>query len=388
MENNPEKIALGLALSAILLAGVHCAYAETVYIAEINGNIDAGTYQYIKRVLDTAKSDGAGCVILRMDTVGGFIKPTKAINEEIVNSRSDVRVAAYSYKKFHGAFSAGAYVLMASPIAAVDPQGYVGSAQPRPADNETVQSMKEYMAGLADINNRNTSLAGLLVSNNAVVDGKTALSSGLVEYAPESVPELLRHLNLSGAQVVRFNPTIDEAMLSFFSSPQILSFLLLPGLLVLAYIIKTHDLRLVFVPAVCLVVFLWGLANIQFSLFGVGLVLLGICLVSLEMLTTRPTIFGMAGGLSVAVGMIIADIEPLYTPGMDVTLVVLFLSEALVLAFVLIANRFGRMRLEASQAGTEGLINEKGRVVEELRPNGVIKINGKLRQAYSFAEEK
>jgi len=225
--------------------------------------------------------------------------------------------------------------------------------------------MEEYITGLADINNRNTSLAGLLVSNNAVVDGKTALSSGLVEYAPESVPELLRHLNLSGAQVVRFNPTIDEAMLSFFSSPQILSFLLLPGLLVLAYIIKTHDLRLVFVPAVCLVVFLWGLANIQFSLFGVGLVLLGICLVSLEMLTTRPTIFGMAGGLSVAVGMIIADIEPLYTPGMDVTLVVLFLSEALVLAFVLIANRFGRMRLEASQAGTEGLINEKGRVVEE-----------------------
>jgi membrane-bound serine protease (ClpP class) len=388
METNKSKIAAWLALALFLLLAAPHASAKSVYVAEINGNIDAGTYQYLKRVLDTAKSDKADYVILKLDVSGGFIKPLREIDEEIVNSRGQVKVASYVSKKFKGAFSAGAYVLMASPVAAVDPQGYIGSAQPLPQDNRTIYPMADYMAGLADINHRNNSYSRFLVTNNTFIDGKTAKNRGLVEYNPESVQELMADLNISKEGVIIFNPTFDEMLLSFFSNPQIISFLLLTGCLVTVYIVRTRNIRLALIPVASFAIVLWGVTNIEFSLLGVGLIALGVGLVSVEMFSTRPTIFGIAGGLSVAVGSIISDAEPFFSPSIEVTLVTLLLSAVLMIASVFIANRFGRLHLEKSRAGTEALIKEKGRVVEELRPNGIIKVHGKLRQAYSFAEEK
>jgi membrane-bound serine protease (ClpP class) len=388
MENIKSKIAACLALILILLLAAPNAFAKTVYLAEVNGNIDAGTYQYLKRVLDTAKADKVELIILKMDVAGGFIKPVRGINEEIVNSRGQVKVATYVLKKFKGAFSAGAYVLMASPIAAVDPQGYIGSAQPLSTDNRTIYPMADYMAGLADINHRNSSYSRFLVTNNTFMDGKRAKYLGLIEYTPESVSELMADLNASEASLIVFSPNIDELLLSFFSNPQIICFLLLAGCLVTVYIARTRNVRLALIPIAAFAIVLWGVAIIEFSLLGMGLIALGVCLVAVEMFTTRPTIFGIAGGLSVAVGTIISDSEPFYTPGMEATIVMLGLSGILILTSVFIANRFGRMHLEKSRAGTEALIKEKGRVVEELRPNGIIKIQGKLRQAYSSAEEK
>jgi membrane-bound serine protease (ClpP class) len=386
MENNKLKIAAFLAL-ALILAAPH-VFAKTVYLAEVNGNIDAGTYQYLKRVLDTAKNEKVELIILKIDVAGGFIRPVRGINEEIVNSRGQVKVASYVSKKFKGAFSAGAYVLMASPIAAVDPQGYIGSAQPLPPDNRTIYPMADYMAGLADINHRNSSYSRFLVTNNTFIDGKRAKNLRLIEYTPESISELMNELNASEASVVIFGPTIDEMLLSFFSNPQIICFLFLTGCLVTVYIARTRNVRLAAIPVAAFAIVLWGVSSIEFSLFGIGLIALGVCLVAVEMFTTRPTIFGIAGGLSVAVGTIISDAEPFFTPGYDVTLVTLGLSGILMIASVFIANRFGRLHLEKTRAGTEALIKEKGRVVEELRPNGIIKIHGKLRQAYSYAEEK
>ncbi|MFZ2456239.1 MAG: NfeD family protein [Candidatus Altiarchaeia archaeon] len=388
MENNVSKIAACLALFLVLLLAASNACAKTAYLAEVNGNIDAGTYQYLKRVLDTAKSEKVDLVILKIDVSGGYIKPMRGINEEIVNSRGQVKVASYVSKKFKGAFSAGAYVLMASPIAAVDPQGYIGSAQPLSRDNTTIYPMADYMAGLADINHRNISFSRFLVTNNTFVDGKKAKDLGLVEYTPESVSELMTDLNDSDADLIMFSPTMDEMLLSFFSNPPTISFLLLTGCLASVYIARTRNIRLALIPLVSFAIVFWGVTSMEFSLLGIGLIVFGVCLVSAEMFSTRPTIFGIAGGLSVAVGTIISDSEPFFTPGLEATIVTLVLSGILIFASVFIANRFGRLHLESSRAGTEALIKEKGRVVEELRPNGIIKIHGKLRQAYSFAEEK
>ena len=388
MENYKTRIAVCLALALFLLLAVPHVSAKTVYLAEVNGNIDPGTYQYLKRVLDTAKTDKVDLIILKLDVAGGFINPTRGINEEIVDSRGQVKVASYVSKKFTGAFSAGAYVLMASPIAAVDPQGYIGSAQPLPPDNRTIYPMADYMAGLADINHRSISNSRFLVTNNTFLDGKTAKQRGLVEFTPESVSELMADLNVTGASVVIFSPTIDEMLLSLFSNPQIISFLLLAGCLVTVYIVRTRNPRLALIPIAAFAIVLWGVTNIEFSPLGIGLIALGVCLVSVEMFSTRPTIFGIAGGLSVAVGTIISDSEPFFTPSFEATIITLVLSAILMISSVYIANRFGRMHLENSRAGTEALIKQQGRVIEELRPNGLIKIHGKLRQAYSFAEEK
>lgn len=389
MEKYKVKLVPRMAAAVIiLLIASSLASAKTVYVADISGNIDAGTYQYVKRVLDTAKAENADYVILRIDTRGGFIKPVRGINEEIINSRDQVGVVSYASKKFTGAFSAGAYVLVASGTAAVDPQAYVGSAQPLIKDEKIISSMADYMGGLAEINRRNISAVRFLVTNNTVLDGKTAKSRGVVEYAPESMSELLDDLNVSGADIRSQNPSFDEALMSGLSNPQIISLLFLAGCLVTVYIIRTRNLRLALIPLVAFAIVLWGVANIEFSLLGIGLIILGVCLISVEMTNTRPAVFGIAGGLSIAVGIILSDSEPFFSSSIEITLASLALAEILVIIAVYVANRFGRSALEESRAGTEALIKEKGRVVEELRPNGTIKIHGKLRQAYSFAEEK
>ena len=55
MENDKAKLAAWLAAAVLTLLIVSpLASAKTVYVADINGNIDAGTYQYVKGVLDSA----------------------------------------------------------------------------------------------------------------------------------------------------------------------------------------------------------------------------------------------------------------------------------------------------------------------------------------------
>ncbi|MBN2251015.1 MAG: nodulation protein NfeD [Candidatus Altiarchaeota archaeon] len=383
-ENHPEIEFIAIALSLLLSAGA--AAGEVVYVAEIEGDIDAGTREYVNRVLGEAEGN-ADLVVLTINTRGGFLKAVQDVVDDVLES--EVPVAGLSSGKFRGAVSGGAYILMASDIAAADTQSFVGSARPLVPDNRSLIPMTEYMEGLAGINNRNVSAARTLVWNNSCIAGKEALEKGAIDYNAENVRELLGELNISTAQIKYFHKNPWELMLSALSNPQLISLLILLGFLAAVYAVKTRFIPLLILPAMSFLISLWGVNNMYFSLFAVGLVALGVSLVSIELRTTRPGIFGMSGILASSVGILMsAEGEPFYKPGVGNLVFAIFLCASSMLLFMLLANNVGRLRIEEKRAEIASLIGETGRVVEDLRPNGLVKIDETLHPAYALEEEQ
>lgn len=376
----PKFILIGLIL---LLAPI--ARGEVVHVAEIDGTINAGVAQYIKRVIEDAEKEDADLVVIKLDTPGGLIEATREIVRKILDSK--VKVAVFVHKEGGWAFSAGTYILMASDIATAHPQASIGSAQPFPAENKSINAMASYMVTLAETNNRNSSIARDFVVKNLDLTGKDALEKGVIEYTPRDLEQLLGELNMSQAQIKEVKPSFQEGLFSMISHPQLVSLLFLIGFLGIIYVIKTGELELSLIPAVALLLSLWGMGTIKFSPLGIALILIGIALLFMEFSQPGISIFGVSGGISILLGILTIDAEPFFTPSSEITFFVLGISIAIIVFFIIVANKVAISIGKRIKTGAEALLGEKGIVTEELKPRGLIKLHGELWTAISSDKE-
>src|SRR6185295_9792963 len=104
--------------------------SRTAYVLGIRGAIGPSVSDYIVRGLDKAQDAGAALVVLEMDTPGGLDTSMRGIIKAIL--ASSVPVATFVHPSGSRAASAGAYILLASHVAAMAPATNVGAATPVP----------------------------------------------------------------------------------------------------------------------------------------------------------------------------------------------------------------------------------------------------------------
>lgn len=100
----------------------------TAVLLDLEGALGVATAEYIVGGIEDAEARSANIVIIRMDTPGGLDRPMRAIISKILSS--SVPVATYVSPSGARADSAGAYILLASHIAAMAPTTHVGAATP------------------------------------------------------------------------------------------------------------------------------------------------------------------------------------------------------------------------------------------------------------------
>jgi membrane-bound serine protease (ClpP class) len=206
--NARSWIARLLSLAACLSFGLiatqpaQAQATDPIVSLRLNGVVDPFVADYLRGAIEGAERDGAPAVLLQIDTPGGLESSMREITQAILGS--NVPVICYVAPEGARAASAGAFVLMSCPVAAMAPGTNVGAATPigisgltleRKVTNDAVASIRS----MAEIYGRNADVAESFVRDAASISATTALQEGVIDRIEPSVGSLLA--SVSGTTV-------------------------------------------------------------------------------------------------------------------------------------------------------------------------------------------
>jgi len=229
------------------------------YSVELKGGIDRTRKHELEQALSDAKDKHARLVILRLDTPGGGVDITRAMNDDLLAAR--IPVVVYVAPDGARAGSAGLFLTMASDVAAMAPQTNIGSASPvvigpqGPAEMPRILYRKllndtaAYVRTLAEGHGRNANLAERMVRRATNVTASRARRERLVDVVAGNETELLKHLDgfrvkggkaqvlhTAGLRVVRADPSNTDEEPDAPGDGSLLLGIGLPGLIAIALV--------------------------------------------------------------------------------------------------------------------------------------------------------
>src|SRR5256885_6482576 len=174
-------VSLSLTLTARTAAAA--SSSSHVDVMTLNTDIGPASLHSLTRAIATAESDGAQALVIQVDTPGGDIASMKSMVEAELNST----VPIISYVSPTGAYaaSAGAFVTLAAPIAAMAPTTRIGASSPIAGTGSNLdstlqatleQNLTASMRGIQNRYGRNADLAIKMVTNADSYDDARAVS--------------------------------------------------------------------------------------------------------------------------------------------------------------------------------------------------------------------
>src|SRR6266705_5764250 len=208
-------------LSVIAASSTALASSDHVDVMTLNTEIDAASARFLTNTIATAEHDGAQALVIQIDTPGGDINSMKAMTEAELNST--VPIVTYVSPTGGFAASAGAFVTLAAPIAAMAPTTRIGASSPIASTGANIGSTlkakleNDLVAAITGIQNRygrNVPLATAMVTQAASYDDQTAYTNKLVDLRAASLGDLLNQVDGRTAQLANGPVTLHTAGLS------------------------------------------------------------------------------------------------------------------------------------------------------------------------------
>ncbi len=292
--------AVGRLLAAVSLVAAGLLLSLTALLAQdrdevvqltVADAIGPATKDFIIRGIEDAEETGAELVVLKLDTPGGLDASMRDIISKILNA--EVPVATWVAPDGARAASAGTYILLASPVAAMAPATHLGAATPvpvggsaptapapsgepetdpgadaapsnqtsapeaeaeadrseapsQPADASSSKAINDavaYIRGLAERHGRNADWAERAVREAVTLTAPDALDQNVIDVIAENIDELLtaidgrevklhdRSVTLAtdGLSVREIEPDWRTQLLAIITNPTLAYILLLVG---------------------------------------------------------------------------------------------------------------------------------------------------------------
>ena len=320
------------------------AFAQTeAWLIDIKGAIGPATADHMVRGLEQAQQAGAALVILRIDTPGGLDSSMRDMIKAIL--ASSVPVVGYVSPGGARAASAGTYLLYATHIAAMAPGTNLGAATPvqigapslpsLPSDDGTregapaqpsdamerkiINDAVAYIQSLAQMRGRNAQWAESAVRSGASLSAEDALELKVIDLMSGSVDALLEQLqgrsiildeqayvlNTQGLTLKVHEIDWRSEFLAVITNPNVAYMLMLLGIYGLIIEFSNPGLGIPgVVGAVSLLVALYAFQVLPVSYAGLGLMLLGIALMTAEAFAPSFGILGLGGIIAFVMGSI------------------------------------------------------------------------------------
>jgi membrane-bound serine protease (ClpP class) len=371
------------------------------------GIVNPTLAHYVTRSIDQAERDGAGAVVIALDTPGGLDSSMRQIIQRILAAQ--VPVVVYVAPPGARAGSAGVYVTYAAHVAAMAPNTNIGSATPVAMGEGGEQQMSPemrakvtndataYIRSLAEQRGRNADWAEKAVREGANITAQEALSTGVVDIIAADVPDLLRQLDgrtvttaagpvtlrTGDAPVQRIEMGLVDAFLHAISDPTIAYILLSLGTMGLFFELSNPGSVLPgTVGGICLLLGFYALGALPVNYAGLLLMAFALLLFVIDVFTPTHGVLTVGGLVSFLLGSLMLFNVPEAAPWLSVSLWTIGGVTGIMAAFFLVVARLvARSQHLKAVTGREGLIGQIGRAKSVLDPDGMVFVGGALWEA-------
>ncbi len=355
------------------------------------------TAEIVDGAIAQAKKENAALVLVRINTPGGLMDAMRATIEKIVSS--PVPVVTYVAPSGGRAASAGFFILEAGDVAAMAPGTATGAAHPVLMGGQMDPVMKQkvendasaYLRSICEKHGRNSQLAETAVRESKSFTESEASNQKLVDLVAPGEKQLLAELDgrtvtrfdgtvttlhTAGGEIVEYQRTLRQRLISAIADPNIALILLIVGALGI-YIEFTSPG--VIAPGVFGgILVLLGLSAISvlpINWLGAALLLLAFTLFALEVKFTSHGVLGAGGALAMVLGAVMLVDSPI--PELRIhwltALAVTLPFSAITIFLLTIAVRARRNKVET---GVEGMIGQIGQALTGLSPGGKVFVRG------------
>jgi len=396
-----------------------------VYQLDINESIFPASWRKAKKAIDEAERLNAAYIIVNLNTYGGLLDSADSIRTKILNT--DIPTIVYIN---NNAASAGALISIACDSIYMSPGAQMGAATVvnqlgKQLPDKYQSYMRATMRSTAEAKGRDPQIAEAMVDDRIHIPGIIDSAKTLTFTTQEasryaycegeftSLIDVMKHLEVTDYEVVKYKRSLLEGMINFLINPFVKAALLMILFGGIFFEMKTPGVGFpILAAAIAALLFfapsyLEGLAqNWEILLFILGLILIG-----LEIFVVPG--FGVTGvgGISlVIIGLVLSLISNNYfdfsTTGIAQVLNALMMVVLPITVYVTLlmfmgerlldTKYFKRVSLQTTQESSEGytieqkdlkkLIGNTGIADSVLRPSGRVLINNELYDAITEGE--
>ncbi|MCK4361840.1 MAG: nodulation protein NfeD [Dehalococcoidia bacterium] len=391
-------IALGLLI--LFIPGEASAANPQVDVLRVEGTVNPVLAGYIDRGIGLAEEHGATACIIEMDTPGGLDSAMRDIVKRILEA--DVPVVVYVPPGCRAA-SAGAFITLASHVAAMAPGTGIGAAHPvalgedgmdETMEEKVVNDAVAYIISIAEARGRNADWAEAAVRESRSSPASEALELGVIDIVADNLDDLLLQLDgrqvtlLSGEEVTLQTDSAEinytdmgaiERFLFTIADPNIAYILLSLGML--GIMLELYNPGAIFpgvVGAICLLLSFYSLGMLPVNYTGVLLIVLAFGLFVAEVFITSHGLLALGGIASLTVGSMTLMGSPYFqiNPGVIAGVVIVV---SVVCVFVI--GAIVRTHRRRQQTGREAMVGMVAVAKTNLDPTGTVFVHGERWQA-------
>jgi membrane-bound serine protease (ClpP class) len=383
-------VILGLFLAAPLTA--LAAPDDIVVRLDLDGVVNPLAASYISDGIEAAGSDDASAILLTIDTPGGTDASMRKIIRAILDS--DVPVVCFVAPEGARAASAGTFILMSCPVAAMAPGTNVGAAHPVGVQGaveieKVTNDAAAFLRSLAEDRDRNGDWAEMAVRESDSISARQALEMDVIDLIQPNATALLDEidgrtvkvadgrdatLSTADARVADREPGTAARLLQTLLSPNIAFLLFYLGVALIVVEMLTPGVTVPGVLGVlCLGLALAAFGMLPVQLLGVGLLAASVAFFLVEFQNPGLGFPAAAGVVTMVLGGLLLFDRSVPDAQVSISMIApVAIGSGLFFGFVVKAALAARRLPPAVKS--QNVLGAVGHAVTDLAPSGVVQM--------------